>query len=120
MDCYCDYDEPYRLYAKTERKARKVHVCHECRARIQPREKYEHVTAIADGVDVYKTCLRCVALREWVEAHIPCFCWAHTELTDAAIETCRNYAHEAPGLLFGVYRRQVLINRAAAASRANH
>jgi hypothetical protein len=120
MDCYCDYDEPYRLYAKTERKARKVHVCRECHCRIQPGEKYEHVTGIADAVEVFKTCARCIALRDWVEAHVPCFCWQHDEMVSAAIETCQHYAHEAPGLLFGAYRRQVLIKRAAAASRANH
>ena len=79
MDCYCDYDEPWKVYAKTERKARKVHVCRECHCRIQPGEKYEHVTGIADAVEVFKTCARCITLRDWVEAHVPCFCWQRGE-----------------------------------------
>jgi hypothetical protein len=50
-------------------------------------------------------------LKEWVKAHVPCFCWAHGNIIEDAIETARNYAHEAPGLLFGAYRRQVAIMR---------
>lgn len=30
-----------------------------------------------------------------------CFCGAKGELLDSAIETAQEYAHEAPGLLFG-------------------
>jgi hypothetical protein len=119
MDCYCDYDEP-RFYCKTERTARKVHRCDECGARVQPGEKYEHVAAYQDGMNTYKTCARCLDLRQWTKAHVPCFCWYHFSMIENAVETCQHYAHEAPGLLFGAYRRQVLINRAAAASRANH
>lgn len=34
-------------------------------------------------------------------------------LIEDSIEAAREYAHEAPGLLFGAYRRQVAIKRAA-------
>lgn len=112
MYCDCDFDEAWKVYAKTVRTARKVHVCRECHGRVQPGEKYEHVVAIYDSVDVFKTCARCLALRDWVTAHVPCFCWYHDEMIEAAMETCQNYAHEAPGLLFGAWRRRVAITRA--------
>jgi hypothetical protein len=32
-------------------------------------------------------------------------------MRDAMIETAREYADEAPGLLFGAYRREILIRR---------
>lgn len=120
MDCFCDYDDVWKVYAKTDRTARKVHVCRECGARIQPGEKYEHVSAIGDSCETFKTCTRCVALRDWVKAHVPCFCWFHDTMVEDAINTCEHFASEAPGLLFGAYRRKVLIYRASVASRANH
>lgn len=71
-----------------------------------------------DRVDTFKTCSRCLALRDWVKAHVPCFCWHHDNMIEDAIETCDHYSPEAPGLLFGAYRRRILIERAAEASRA--
>ena len=84
----------------------------ECGRVIEPGDAYEHVRGKLDGeVDTFKTCPRCLALKEWVKAHVPCFCLAHGNIIDDAIETARGYAHEAPGLLFGAYRRQVAIRR---------
>lgn len=117
MDCYCDFDEPWKVYSVTMRTARKVHVCRECHGRIQPCERYEHVVGIADGVETYKTCGHCIDLREFVKAHIPCFCWYHETMVSDAIEAAQHWSHEGPGLLFGAYRRQIKIERAAKASR---
>jgi hypothetical protein len=109
--CYCDY-EPAEFYHQETRKAKKAHRCSECGREIEPGDAYEHVRGKWDGeMGVFKTCPRCLALREWVKAHVPCFCWAHGNIIEDAIETARNYAHEAPGLLFGAYRRQVAIRR---------
>lgn len=109
--CYCDYDPP-EFYHQETRRAKKEHHCSECAREIEPGEAYEHVRGKWDGrVDTFKTCPRCLALREWVRAHVPCFCWAHGNIIEDAIETARGYAHEAPGLLFGAYRRQVAIRR---------
>lgn len=110
-DCYCDYERPEFYHSET-RRARKQHRCTECGRAIQPGEKYEHVRAKWEGdIRTHNTCAHCLALREWVQAHVPCFCWAHGNIEEDAIETALQYAHEAPGLLFGAYRRQVMIRR---------
>lgn len=116
--CYCDY-EPAKFYQVEVRKAKrnlrqpaKVKRCSECGVIICAGERYEHVWAMwDDGPCVFNTCPRCLDLREYVIAHVPCFCWYHGDVREEAIETIRNYAHEAPGLLFGALRREVLIRR---------
>lgn len=106
-ECYCDY-EPPSVYSKETRKARKEHKCAECGTLIKRGDKYEYVFGVWDGtVDYIKTCGQCVDLREFVRAHIPCFCWAHHNLHEDCIEMAREYSHEAPGLLFGTYRRSI-------------
>ncbi len=110
-ECFCDYESPEFYHCET-RRAKKDHCCSECGRAITLGESYEHVHAKWNGdISTFKTCPRCLALKEWVEAHVPCFCWAHGNIIDDAIETARGYAHEAPGLLFGAYRRQVAIRR---------
>lgn len=110
-DCYCYY-EPAEFYHKEERRAKKDHRCSECGRTIEPSETYEYVRGKWNGdFDTFKTCPRCLALLEWVQAHVPCFCWEHGNLIEDAIETARDYANDAPGLLFGAYRRHVAISR---------
>lgn len=112
MDCFCDYDPP-EVYRAREHKARKARPCTECGGHICPGERYEHVWGVWEGQPgTHNTCTRCLDLRDWVGAHVPCFCWAHHNLFDDAIETARTVVDEAPGLLFGTYRRFVLIQRA--------
>ena len=113
MSCSCDYDPPEFYHRTTISKARKEHGCYECGGRILQGESYEHVFAKWDGdVGNVNTCQRCLDLREYVKAHVPCFCWAHGNVIDDAIETVRSYAQEVPGLMFGAYRRQVAIRAA--------
>lgn len=108
MGCFCDYDAP-SVYAVTTPKSKKVRRCIECGCDIQPSEQYERAFGVWDGdAQTQITCMRCVDMREWVKAHVPCFCWAHYNLHEDCIETARGYAHEAPGLLFGTYRRQAV------------
>ena len=114
--CYCDYDAP-RWYRSKIVKARKVHKCYECQCRIKPGERYERAVGMHDSVYSCATCERCLALREYVKAHVPCFCWAHGSIHEDAIETAQHYSHEAPGLLFGAYRRKIFADRAASESR---
>src|SRR5579859_3199955 len=113
FDCFCDY-EPARVYCAVIHRARKSHDCYECgRAKIKPGERYERVFAIWEGgPGVARTCERCLDLREYVRAHVPCFCWAHGNVMDDAHSTVDHYAHEAPGLLFGYWRRVAKIRQA--------
>jgi hypothetical protein len=115
MSCFCDYDAPefYNRYSPT---ARKAHACYECRGVIAAGEKYEYVSGMWDGrFDVFKTCIRCVHLRTWVKNNVPCLCWAHGNLWEDLFNTVedaqRRAGSEAPGLLFGFYRRRELISR---------
>lgn len=97
--CYCDYDEPPSLYQRELRTARKEHRCKECRRRIQPGERYERVFGIWGGdPDVYNTCPHCLALRDHITAHVPCFCWNHSTMLDDAESVIEHYRHESPEL----------------------
>lgn len=106
-ECYCNYDMP-SVYVQETRKARKEHKCAECGSNIKPGQQYEHTFGIWDGhLDRIKTCQHCVDMREFVRAHVPCFCWEHHNLHECCFDTAREYANEAPGLLFGTYRRSI-------------
>ena len=110
-DCYCDYD-PASVYEASDHIARKEHKCDECGGKIWPHEPYERVFAIWEGrADTCKTCIRCLALREFIKASVPCFCWAHYNMIEDAMMTADHYSHEAPGLMFGAIRRRILIRR---------
>jgi hypothetical protein len=110
--CYCDYEMP-SLISHGTHTAKKAHKCYECARSILPGERYESTWGIWSGeANTYKTCSHCIALRDWVKAHVPCFCWAFGHIREDAIETAQGYAHEAPGLLFGAWRREVRIKRA--------
>jgi len=113
-DCYCDYD-PAVFYHKTDvQRAAKPHLCDECGAMIQVGATYENVFALWDtgyGPTTFKTCALCVELRDWVEAHVPCLCWAHGNLHEDLRNTVDDVWHETVGLKFGFLRRMVLIDR---------
>ena len=111
MGCYCDWDPP-SVYHRAVPRARLTHRCAECRAEIRPGERYERVHGIWDGAPShFRTCSRCLALRAWVVAHAPCVCWQHGHTREDCLETAREYATEAPGLLCGALRREILIRR---------
>lgn len=115
-DCYCDYD-PAEFYSASTPTARKEHRCDECGHAISPGEAYERVGAKWEGsVTVFKTCSRCIALRDHLKAHAPCFCWAHGNLLDDAITEWQHLEHDAAGsgLAFELGRMAVAIKRAPA------
>ena len=112
MECYCDYGDPPEFYHKQMRHARKLHRCSECSRAITAGENYEHVWGKWDASpETFRTCQRCLALKEWVGAHVPCACWMHGNLREEAMENAISYAHEAPGLLFRAYRLAIMIDR---------
>ncbi len=112
-DCVCDFDEPAQIYSQTVRSAKAAHRCHECFTCISVGARYEDVAMLFEGKWSHrKTCHRCLDLREWVQAHIPCFCWTHGSVLHDAKETVQQYAHAAPGLFMGWARRQIAIDRA--------
>ena len=79
---------------------------------IAQNECYEYTVGKWEGdVNTFKTCAHCLALRDYVKAHVPCFCWYYENMLEDAIEAAREWSHEAPGLLFGAYRRKIQIRR---------
>lgn len=112
FSCYCDH-EPPTVYRKAEHTARKPHKCYECARQIAAGERYERVFAIwDDDAKSVATCRHCVAIRDWVVAHVPCTCWAHGNMLDDVHYAVEKYWHEAPGLLFGYLRRRAALRRA--------
>lgn len=110
--CYCDYEYP-DVYRSESRKALIRHRCCACGRDIRPKETYEYVWGIWDGVrSIYKTCSHCVALRNYTIDNVPCFCWCYGgEGREDAMETLAEYAHEVPGLWFGGARLYVQARR---------
>jgi len=109
IDCACDYDPP-EFYRKRSPKARKEHRCEECNRPIKPGDRYEYVTAKWEGyLSSFRTCQRCVDLRQWVKNNVPCFCWTHGGLLEdaeeAVSEACYRAPEETVGLRFGLLRR---------------
>ena len=102
--CFCDYEAP-EFFVERMRVARKSHKCVECRRGIAPGEYYEYTSGKWDGdFSVYKTCLRCQAVRKFVVEHVPCFCWYYGNMLEDARETIQHYAHELPGMGFAFGR----------------
>jgi len=117
--CYCDF-EPWDAGDTTSRKARLTHRCNECGGTILPGEVYEYTWSVYDGdFNTHKMCPRCVALRKWVQAHVPCFCWYFEYMLEhgGARDTLERYAHEAPGLMFGYGRLLVALRRFKTANK---
>lgn len=111
-ECYCDY-EPATVYRKSEHTARKEHKCYECGRKIRTGERYERVFAIWDGdANSIATCPHCIAIREWVTAHVPCSCWSHGNMLEEIRYDVEQYSHEAPGLQMGWLRRCAALKRA--------
>lgn len=83
--CYVDHgvDHGPALFSECIRKARKPHVCCECKRVIRPGEKYEDVKGLWDeGFESYKTCLGCSRLRDSI-----CYGFYYGEL-DSVVWDC--------------------------------
>lgn len=111
--CYCDWDPP-SVYRQTEHTARrKPRKCSECGATISLGERYQLTFGVWDREpETFSTCARCMSLKDWVRAHVPCICVGHGSLIEDCIETARDYRDEAPGLWFGTLRRFLAVRRA--------
>jgi len=111
MSCYCDFDPP-SIYSAVIHTARKSYLCDECHGVIPIGEKYERVFLVQEGDALTCfTCSRCNEIVRFMRQHVPCFCHVHGNMIDDAIECAKEYSHEAPGLLFGIYRRVILARR---------
>jgi hypothetical protein len=61
----CLADDMADIYNETWQRARKHYKCCECSSAIEPKDSYQRVTMLYDGMwDTYKTCEKCADLRE--------------------------------------------------------
>lgn len=112
-DHSCDCGGEYPDVGRTEmRIARKQHKCYECSKAIQKDERYEFNTQLYDSHwSVAKTCCRCLAVREYVEAHAPCFCWMYGSMLDDAKAVIEEHGHESAGFYIGAMKRVLRAER---------
>jgi hypothetical protein len=75
--CICVDDGDGGYAVETYPKARKQHICTECRDTISPGETYERAAVFSDGhVSTFKTCRLCLRIRRslfrcgWYYGHI--------------------------------------------------
>lgn len=119
-ECYCDYDEQPDAYAAEKRKARKQHRCYECARHIQAGEVYERAALLYGGSwDVCQTCCRCLDVRAYVQAHAPCFCWAHGSMLDDARSVIDEHGHVSAGFYIGAMKRVLRAQRGSRQQQAS-
>ncbi len=85
IDHYSDNELPNLFH-----EARKEHQCTECRRAIPVGEMYERVRGVWGGEPhTFKTCVRCLALRDYVSARVPEFVWNYGQMRGDALEILR-------------------------------
>lgn len=68
--CMVDTGDGMVEILRTEdRKARKIHKCHECGRQIQPGETYLYEAFVFDGFGTHKTCAHCQIPRKFILDH---------------------------------------------------
>jgi len=115
-ECVCDYDYDYQadINCTTVHRARKQFKCYECHHAILPGDKYERNASLYEGRwNIARTCPRCLAAREYITAHAPCFCWLHGSMLDDARETVNQYGHVSAGFYIGAMKRILRAERQA-------
>ena len=126
--CECEFD--YIINSsniKTVKAAKKIHACTECGYAICQGESYEHAVSFGGdkGINVIKTCSRCLAVLSYVQAHIPCFCrtWGNQygQLDDgesSVDQAIRDYQDEVPGMGMEYGRIRIKVRQAMTVKQA--
>lgn len=66
----CFDGEPPDFYCESIKKAKKEHVCFECRNIIKKKDSYIYVSGKWNGeMDSFKFCQKCWAIRDEIEKH---------------------------------------------------
>lgn len=63
QSCSGDGESP-QFFTRIFRKARKKHICCECRDVIEIGQKYENLSGLWEEFEVFKTCLICMKIRD--------------------------------------------------------
>jgi uncharacterized protein YfaT (DUF1175 family) len=68
--CLIDDAESSDFSFSEARKARKVHICSECKRKILPKEKYMYFSFKVDNkISTNKTCQHCQVATRWLQKH---------------------------------------------------
>lgn len=93
--CMIDHADQITVLSDGILTARKPHRCGECHRVIEPGERYLRTTGVFDGFATYKTCLQCVAVREWLSQ--VCSGWIYTQVGEDLAE----HFYEGYGMWLG-------------------
>lgn len=78
--CMIDSAEHNSFYNETWRRARKEHLCEECRRTIAPGENYLRIAIGTDGsASSYSHCIHCHAAASWLVKHCDGFLFGSVE-----------------------------------------
>ena len=97
MACECNTDDvpPTVWRQATVRRSRKPATCCECRSVIPVGSSFLRTFGVWDcEPKTFITCADCLAFLAWVEAHLPCFCYAYGQLFSEAADDCYEWAQE--------------------------
>lgn len=109
---FCSCDITTYPYFERRHTARKTYQCYDCCGPITKGERYLSVGGLCEGEWWNgKLCQRCEAMLDWVKAHVPCACPSFGNMREELTELCQEASRQAPGLLFGFYRRVIAIDR---------
>lgn len=92
--CACDEGEfPVVSELTDVRMARVAHTCTECERAILPGESYQRVWGVWSeyGAETLRTCAWCMDLKEFLKAHVPCYCGMIGTLMEDAAEAIDEY-----------------------------
>ncbi|MCA3700603.1 MAG: hypothetical protein IOB84_12575 [Brevundimonas sp.] len=108
--CGCD-DIPAQVYRRESRRSRTPRTCFECAAAIPPGTPHEVAAGLWDGEwDTFRTCQRCIALREHVIGTVPDACLMHGSMIDDCRSAIRELGPHPDGVVFGYLRRLHAVN----------
>jgi hypothetical protein len=84
-----DYDDP-SIYCEEVRKAKKEHICSECRRAILKKENYRNVFGVWENKPTtFKTCSHCMIPQDWLRKE--CNGFLHGNLEDEILEHAEEY-----------------------------
>ena len=110
--CSCDYGDRPAMQHHKRIQARKTYGCYECGAKIRPGDRYERCASLYEGLwTVARVCPACLAARDYVAVHAPCFCWMYGSMLDDAKDTLNQYGEHSAGFFIGGMKRVLRAER---------
>lgn len=109
--CDFDHEETCVVLHDVSRRARKPHVCNECRRVIAAGETYSNLCVLFDGTkETHRICSHCLVAREWLR--LECGGYAFEHVREDTIEHYHEGYTQLGRLAAGIRRRWLGFKRA--------